>query len=128
MPKFSWTIFTISVATFIVFLSTVPLQLPPLNNVGLSVDKLAHCLAYFVLSTMLGLALEQDWAIKNSNRIVFLVVFLFGLTLEIIQGYALVYRTFEIYDLVANSVGIFAFILFAKTIKKIVVKSRIFIN
>ena len=110
------------------FLSTLPLQLTPLNNVGLSVDKLAHCLAYFLLSTMLGLALEQDWAIKNSNRIVFLVVFLFGLTLEIIQGYALVYRTFEIYDLVANSVGIFAFILFAKTIKKIVVKSRIFIN
>ena len=110
------------------FLSALPLQLPPLNNVGLSVDKLAHCLAYFVLSTMLGLAIELDWATKYSNRNVFLVVFLFGFTLEIIQGYALVYRTFEIYDLLANSVGILAFILLAKTIKKIVVKSRIFIN
>ena len=110
------------------FLSTVPLQLPPLNNVGLSVDKLAHCLAYFVLSAMLGLALELDWAIKNSNKIVFLAVFLFGFTLELIQGYVLVYRTFEIYDLLANTVGVFVFILFAKTIKKIVVKSRIFIN
>ena len=110
------------------FLSTLPLQLTPLNNVGLSVDKLAHCLAYFVLYTMLGLAIELDRAIKYSNRNVFLVVFLFGFTLEIIQGYALVYRTFEIYDLLANSVGILAFILLAKTIKKIVVKSRIFIN
>lgn len=110
------------------FLSTVPLQLSPLNNVGLSVDKLAHCLAYFQLSTLLGLALELDWIIKNSDRIVFLAVFLFGLTLELIQGYALVYRTFEIFDIIANSVGILVFILFAKTIKKIVVKSRIFIN
>ena len=110
------------------FLSTVPLQLSPLNNIGLSVDKLAHCLTYFVLSTTLGLVLELDWIMKNSNRIVFLVVFLFGLTLEFIQGYALVYRTFEIYDLLANSVGILAFILLAKTIKKIAVKSRIFIN
>ena len=99
-----------------------------MNNAGLSVDKLAHCLAYFLLSTVLGLALELDWIIKNSNRIVFLAVFLFGFTLELIQGYALVYRTLEIFDLIANSVGILAFILFAKTIKKIVVKSRIFIN
>ena len=128
MPKFTWTIFTVSVATFIVFLSTVPLQLPPLNNIGLSVDKLAHSFAYFVLSANLGLALELDWGIKNSRRIVFLSVFLFGLTLEIIQGYILVYRAFETYDLLANTVGILAFILLAKTIKKIVVKSRIFIN
>ena len=128
MPKFSWTIFTLSVATFIVFLSTVPLQLPPLSNIGLSVDKLAHSFAYFVLSANLGLALELDWDIKNSRRIVFLVVFLFGLTLEIIQGYILVYRAFETYDLLANTVGISVFILLAKTIKKIVVKSRIFIN
>ena len=128
MPKFSWTIFTLSVATFIVFLSTFPLQLPPLNNIGLSVDKLAHSFAYFVLSANLGLALELDWDIKNSRKIVFLSVFLFGLTLEIIQGYILVYRAFETYDLLANTVGISAFILLAKTIKKIVVKSRIFIN
>lgn len=110
------------------FLSTVPLQLPPLNNVGLSVDKLAHCLAYFTLSTLLGLALELEWIIKKSKRIVFIAVFLFGLSLEYIQGYLLVYRAFEIYDLLANTVGILAFILFAKTIKKIVVKSCIFIN
>lgn len=128
MPKFSWTIFTVTAAVFIVFLSTVPLQLPPLNNIGLSIDKLAHCLAYFVLSTNLGLALELDWGIKNNNMKVFLSVFLFGLSLEIIQGYLIVYRAFETYDLLANTVGILVFILLAKTIKKIVVKSRIFIN
>ncbi len=128
MPKFTWTIFTISVAAIIVFLSTVPLQLPPLENIGLSIDKLVHSFAYFVLSTCLGLALDFDWKIKKTHRIILFTVFLFGFTLEIIQGYALVYRTFEIYDLFANTIGILAFILLAKTIKKIVVKSRIFIN
>ena len=62
------------------FLSTVPLQLPPLNNVGLSVDKLAHCLAYFTLSTLLGLALELEWIIKKSKRIVFFDTLLSMLT------------------------------------------------
>ena len=128
MPKFTWTIFTISVAAIIVFLSTVPLQLPPLENIGLSIDKLVHSFAYFVLSTCLGLALDFDWKIKKTHRIILFTVFLFGFTLEIIQGYALVYRTFEIYDLFANTIGILAFILLAKTIKKIVVKSCIFIN
>ena len=128
MPKFTWTIFTISVAAIIVFLSTVPLQIPPLENIGLSIDKLVHSFAYFVLSTCLGLALDFDWKIKKTHRIILFTVFLFGFTLEIIQGYALVYRTFEIYDLFANTIGILAFILLAKTIKKIVVKSRIFIN
>ena len=111
----------------IVFLSTIPLQLPPVE-MELSADKLAHAFAYFVLSTNLGMALDLDWEIKNKNQIVFLTVFLLGLVLEIIQGYVLVYRTFDVYDLLANTVGIFAFILLAKTLKKIVVKSRIFIN
>ena len=127
MPKFSWTILATSVAVLIVFLSTIPLQLPPLE-MELSADKLAHAFAYFVLSTNLGMALDLDWNIKNKNQIVFLAVFLFGLILEIIQGYVLVYRTFEAYDLLANTIGILAYILLAKTLKKIVDKSRIFIN
>ncbi|MEN8767873.1 MAG: VanZ family protein [Candidatus Arcticimaribacter sp.] len=128
MPKFTWSIFTISVAAIIVFLSTVPLKLPPIDHIGLSIDKVLHSIAYFVLATCLGLALDFDWKIKNNHGIIFIAVFLFGFTLEIIQGYALVYRSFERYDLLANTFGILACILSVKTIKKIVVKSRIFIN
>ena len=95
---------------------------------GLSIDKVLHVIAYFVLATCFSLALDLDWKIINNRDITFISVFLFGFTLEIIQGYALVYRTFEIYDLFANTIGILAFILLAKTIKKIVVKSCIFIN
>ncbi|MGB1448667.1 MAG: VanZ family protein [Flavobacteriaceae bacterium] len=128
VPNYIWTVFALSVGAMIVFLSTVPLQLPPVANIGLSVDKLAHSFAYFVLATNCGLALEFDWEIKKSNNLLMGTLFLFGLCLELIQGYVLDYRTFEAYDLVANTIGILAFILLAKTIKKIVVKSRIFLN
>ena len=128
MPRHTWTILTVIVGALIVFLSTYPLQLPPIADTGISVDKLGHFLAYFVLATNLGMALDFEWRIKNHKQYVFFSCFFLGLTLEIIQGYALVYRSFEALDLLANTLGILAFILLAKTIKKIVVKSGIFIN
>lgn len=128
VPKSTWTIFTLSVGAFIVFLSTVPLQLPPLDSIGLSVDKIAHSFAYFVLAANLGLALSIDWQIEKINHIVLIGVFIFGFVLELIQGYVLVHRTFEAFDLLANTAGTLTYLLMAKTIKKIVVKSRIFIN
>jgi VanZ family protein len=128
VPKFTWSIFAISVASIIVFLSTVPLKLPPIDHMVLSIDKVLHVIAYFVLATCFSLALDLDWKIINNRDITFISVFLFGFTLEIIQGYVLIYRAFELYDLLANTLGILAGILSVKTIKKIVVKSRIFIN
>jgi len=50
------------------------------------------------------------------------------MVLELIQGYLLPHRTFEVFDLLANSIGICAFVFSGKTIEKIVVKSGIFIN
>lgn len=128
MPNYSWTIFSLSIGAIIAFLSTAPLELPPIDDFGLSIDKLAHSFAYFVLATSLGLSLDLDWKIVKNKKIVFYTVFLFGLILELIQGFMLVYRSFEAYDLVANTSGIILYFLFVKTLKKIVVKSRIFLN
>ena len=128
MPNYSWTIFSLSIGAIIAFLSTAPLELPPIDDFGLSIDKLAHSFAYFVLATSLGLSLDLDWKIVKNKKIVFYTVFLFGLILELIQGFILVYRSFEAYDLVANTSGIILYFLFVKTLKKIVVKSRIFLN
>jgi len=60
--------------------------------------------------------------------VVIIVSFSFGMVLELIQGYLLPHRTFEVFDLLANSIGICAFVFSGKTIEKIVVKSGIFIN
>lgn len=112
----------------VVFLSVIPLQLRPLDGVYFDVDKLAHSFAYFVLATCLGMALWIDWKKEGIYSTVFLTVFSLGMILELIQGYALSHRAFEIYDLIANSLGIITFLATGKTLKKIVVKSGIFIN
>lgn len=128
VPKYSWTIFACSAAFIILFFSTIPLQLPPIDTGQLSVDKLLHSTAYFILSSCVGLSLWLDWHKTSIRKVVFSAVFLFGMILEIIQEYALSYRTFEVYDLLANSLGIITFLVTGKTIKKIVAKSGIFIN
>ena len=112
----------------VVFLSVIPLQLPSLDGVGFNVDKFAHSFAYFVLATCVGMALWIDWKKESVYSTVFLTLFFFGIILELIQGYALSYRAFEAYDLLANSLGIITFLATGKTLKKIVVKSGIFIN
>ena len=127
MPKFTWTIFALNVGAIIVFLSTIPLQLPPMEGLGISEDKLYHSFAYFVFSTCVGLSFWMDWRNKVTKTFLFWGIFSFGMILEIIQG-CLSYRTFDFFDLIANSLGIIAFLITGKTIKKIVVKSGIFIN
>ena len=127
MPKFTWTIFALNVGAIIVFLSTIPLQLPPMEGLGISEDKLYHSFAYFVFSTCVNLSFWMDWRNKVTKTFLFWGIFSFGMILEIIQG-CLSYRTFDFLDLIANSLGIIAFLITGKTIKKIVVKSGIFIN
>ena len=128
MPKYSLTIAAFSIGVAIVFLSVIPLSLPPLNTNVFNTDKIAHFLAYFIFSTCLGLAFNLDWRLKRTRLIVILAVFSFGMVLELIQGYLILYRTFEVFDLLANSAGICAFVFSGKTIEKVVVKSGIFIN
>jgi len=116
------------VGAIIVFLSVVPLQLPQLNTIGFTSDKLAHSFAYFVLSTCMGMSLWIDWKMKSTKITVVIAVAIFGMILELVQGYVLSYRTFEAFDLLANFIGIITFLATGKTVKKIVVRSGIFIN
>jgi len=128
VPKYTLTILASMIGLAIVVLSMVPLSLPPLNTNALDTDKIAHFLAYFIFSTCLGLALSFDWRLKKIKLIVFVGAFCFGTILELIQGYHLLHRTFDLFDLLANLVGICTFVFSGKTIEKIVVKSGIFIN
>ena len=128
MPNYSFTAFAYAIGVILLFLSFIPLSLKTPVQFEIGVDKLAHSFAYFIFSLALDHALSFDWGIKKSEKKVVIIVFSFGLVVEIIQGIGLVYRSFEWYDLLANSFGIFFFLLVGKTIKKIVVKSGIFIN
>ncbi|MDC1060727.1 VanZ family protein [Flavobacteriaceae bacterium] len=128
MPKYSLSILALSLGLTIIFLSVMPSSLPPVNVTVFGEDKIAHFLAYYIFSTCLGLAFNLDWKVKRTRLVVIIVSFSFGMVLELIQEYLLPHRTFEVFDLLANSIGICAFVFSGKTIEKIVVKSGIFIN
>ncbi len=82
-------------------------------------DKLYHLVAYFLLNTVWLLAM-----IPYSSRslkhyiLISLGIIGFGIVIEVLQDIMTDYRTFDVYDIIANSSGViisyFTFQLFKK--------------
>jgi len=74
-----------------------------------NIDKLAHFAMYFLFCLLWCLGLRH----KKYNKI-FAVIFSvsFGALMEIFQFYSFNGRTFEINDIIANSLGVIAGVLF----------------
>jgi glycopeptide antibiotics resistance protein len=88
----------------ITWLSLKPIEIARIAVVGL--DKIAHFFFYLVMAF---LANHQQVFLEKSNRkewFVFLYCALFGLGIEIIQGTLIEGRYFELWDLIANIIGI----------------------
>ena len=64
-----------------------------------------HVFGYFVLSALAWLAFK-----KNNIWIILAGILILGIVLEIIQ-YALPTRTFNVYDLLANMMGVFVVVI-----------------
>jgi len=114
-----FSIAAFSIAVFIIFLSTVHLDLHIKQIPGFGVDKLAHGFAYFCFAISVFVALNLDWKLEVAKKWTIISSFSLGLFLEIIQGSLLSYRSFEIYDLLANTLGIIFFIFSSKRVKKL---------
>ena len=114
---FSITAYSIGVV--IIFLSTVPLQLPLKEISGFGIDKAAHAFAYFCFTMSVFVALNLDWKLKTATEWTIISGFSLGLLLEIVQGSLLSYRSFEVYDLLANTLGIVFFLFLSKRVKKL---------
>ncbi len=72
-------------------------------------DKILHATAYFSLTLSWLFALRNN---KKKNWIG-IVLFLYGVTMEFLQGWLTKNRQKDIYDVLANSIGIlFALLLF----------------
>ena len=111
MKKFYRLIFFFSIL-IVFFLSIVPATaIPNIAALDFLSDKLIHALIFLFLS-FVGLKCHF-----NISKIFLLtMIFIFGLSIEVIHYYH-PYRFFEIADLVANLVGIFAaLIIFNKKI------------
>ena len=71
-------------------------------------DKIGHTGAYGIWSFLLILAFQKNFGVSlKRNWVIVLVLFLVGCGLEFGQFYMHQGRSFEVWDMVANIVGIF---------------------
>jgi VanZ family protein len=123
VPRYLFSITAYSIGVFIIFLSTVPLQLPLKEIPSFEIDKAAHAFAYFCFAMSVFVALNLDWKLKTARKWTIISGFSLGLLLEIVQGSLLSYRSFEVYDLLANTLGIVFFLFLSKRVKKLLSKA-----
>ena len=78
------------------------IELPPVNFA----DKYLHLLAYFLLTfSWLGACVERK-IFFSKGVFVAILVFLYGIVIEVLQGVLTTYRQTDLYDLFANLAGI----------------------
>ena len=93
----------------------------PRLNLGLDVksgDKYLHILAYFVLTTSWMFALRDRIGKSVFKIFVPLALILYGIILEALQSGLTSYRTGDVYDAMANTIGVLgAFVLSNRLLK-----------
>ena len=82
-------------------------------------DKVMHFGAYFVLTVFWMFALKNGSKQLIRSLLVAIGLILLGIILEVVQGVFTTYRTFDWWDVLANSLGVVVAIgLYAMRIKK----------
>ena len=113
-------------AIFIAILVTVAiaiLSLIAIPNINFGVkikssDKYLHIFAYFVLSCVWYFSLREKIKKPVFKYMLISLIILYGIILEALQGGITNYRTADLYDIVANTIGIIlASLLFNRLIK-----------
>jgi VanZ family protein len=103
------------IATLIVaFLSLTAI---PKINLGLEIksgDKILHILAYFTLSTVWFLALRKKMSDRYIKIAIILSLIFYGIILEVLQGGVTDYRTRDVFDVIANIIGILIALLLSR--------------
>ncbi|RPD99044.1 hypothetical protein EGM88_04125 [Aureibaculum marinum] len=98
-------IFAILLTLFVAFLSLVSLK--GISKINISVsnsDKIGHIIAYFTLATSWFYVYRYQ---KKKWKFIALLVFIFGMVLEGLQGTLTSYRTADWQDQIANTLGLF---------------------
>ncbi len=107
-------IIAILLTVSIAILSLIKLGKQPIQINGL--DKIEHAIAYFVLTFAWLLALRKS---KINAKLIVLCCFLYGIIIEALQVTITSYRSGEILDVVANTMGILiAYICYLSFFKK----------
>ena len=112
---------------YTVVLATVCLiTIKKLPEIGVSFgDKIFHFLAYTVLAFLWFNIFLNTFKLKKRQALIYAAFFsiVFGIIIEVLQGTLTTSRSFDVYDVMANTMGVFltVIIVFVKnliTIKK----------
>lgn len=90
------------------------IELPPVRFF----DKFFHVAAYFLLTLSWLLANKKNLKQLKSSAFISLLIFIFGIVIEVLQGVLTNYRQADLFDMVANLGGIVIAFLFFKLIFK----------
>lgn len=110
-PSLVWT-------ALVIILSLVPSSNVSLDNFQFKgVDKVAHFIMYTLFALFWSIGLKRQnvyvWLRRYALQISILGGFLMSVIIEFLQEYAVVSRSFEFLDLIANGIGcIFGIVLF----------------
>lgn len=88
----------------------------------LSFDKWVHAGIFFVLVSLLGLAVEINNQSKNLFVLYFSLSVMYGGALEIMQATVFSERSADWYDMIANSFGCLIAFLMTKKINRLFIK------
>ena len=69
-------------------------------------DKLIHSSAYFLLTLCWLVAFKNNYKYLKINTYIIILIFLYGILIEVLQTTVTVNRQFEINDILANMLGI----------------------
>jgi VanZ family protein len=85
------------------------IKIEGINKVGISFgDKIFHSLSYVVLTFLWFNTLFNKFKLNKSKALMYAVIIsiIFGIIIEILQGTLTVYRSADINDVLANSLGV----------------------
>jgi VanZ family protein len=80
-------------------------------------DKIVHFMMYFIFALFLMSGFSRQYGKTSTKAYIFsfTLAFLFGVMIEFIQEW--VGRSYDIYDMIANTVGIIVSLLLFNTVK-----------
>jgi len=112
--------------TGVTFLLLSPSKNIPKVSLIPSIDKLGHAMIFLLLGFvwLARFFFKKEQIKKSSFFIVLGVVFIYGIIIEVLQGTLFTSRTADIWDVIANTIGIvFSYVLFKRVNNIFVMKN-----
>jgi len=116
VPRSRYRLFNPFTAAFLLYaIGITVLSLVRIDSSGKSLlsfegaDKLVHCLFYFGFTLLMALAYKGSFARalgRKAQIMVALIAMTYSGIIELSQGFFTVYRSAELGDFVANSIGV----------------------